>query len=26
VCYWSDLIYDPSQPALCPECTAGMMT
>jgi len=26
VCYWSDLIYDPSQPALCPECTSGMMT
>jgi glycogen(starch) synthase len=26
VCYWSDLIYDPSQPALCPECSAGMMT
>jgi glycosyltransferase involved in cell wall biosynthesis len=26
VCYWSDLIYDPSQAALCPECTAGMMT
>jgi glycosyltransferase involved in cell wall biosynthesis len=26
VCYWSDLIYDPSQPALCPECTATMMT
>jgi glycosyltransferase involved in cell wall biosynthesis len=26
VCYWSDLIYDPSQPALCPECSASMMT
>lgn len=26
VCYWSDLIYDPSQPRLCPACTAGMMT
>jgi len=26
VCYWSDLIYDPSQPGLCPECTSGMMT
>jgi glycogen(starch) synthase len=26
VCYWSDLIYDPSQPKLCPECTASMMT
>jgi glycogen synthase len=26
VCYWSDLIYDPTQPALCPRCTAGMMT
>ena len=26
VCYWSDLIYDPSQPALCPACSAGMMT
>ena len=26
VCYWSDLIYDPGQPRLCPECTAGMMT
>jgi glycosyltransferase involved in cell wall biosynthesis len=25
VCYWSDLIYDPSQPTLCPECTVGMM-
>ncbi|MEO7192833.1 MAG: glycosyltransferase family 4 protein [Vicinamibacterales bacterium] len=26
VCYWSDLIYDPGQPALCPACSAGMMT
>ena len=26
VCYWSDLIYDPSQPHLCPACSAGMMT
>ena len=26
VCYWSDLIYDPSQPALCPECSVTMMT
>jgi glycosyltransferase involved in cell wall biosynthesis len=26
VCYWADLIYDPSQPRLCPECTVGMMT
>ena len=26
VCYWSDLIYDPSQPALCPACSVGMMT
>jgi glycosyltransferase involved in cell wall biosynthesis len=26
VCYWSDLIYDPSQPHLCPGCSAGMMT
>jgi len=26
VCYWADLIYDPSQPQLCPECTVGMMT
>lgn len=26
VCYWSDLIYDPSQPSLCPACSAGMMT
>ena len=26
VCYWSDLIYDPSQPQLCPVCSARMMT
>jgi len=26
VCYWSDLIYDPTQPALCPTCTVSMMT
>jgi glycosyltransferase involved in cell wall biosynthesis len=26
VCYWSDLIYDPDQPQLCPACTARMMT
>jgi glycosyltransferase involved in cell wall biosynthesis len=26
VCYWSDLIYDLSQPGLCPACSAGMMT
>jgi glycosyltransferase involved in cell wall biosynthesis len=26
VCYWSDLIYEPSQPALCPSCSAAMMT
>jgi len=26
VCYWSDLIYDPSQPDLCPACTTTMMT
>jgi glycosyltransferase involved in cell wall biosynthesis len=25
VCYWSTLIYDPSQPGLCPQCTVGMM-
>lgn len=25
VCYWSDLIYDPTQPRLCPACSAGMM-
>ncbi|MCC7010386.1 MAG: glycosyltransferase family 4 protein [Acidobacteria bacterium] len=26
VCYWSDLIYDPSQPQLCPACSVSMMT
>ncbi len=26
VCYWSDLIYDPRQPRLCPGCSASMMT
>lgn len=26
VCYWSDLIYDPAAPTLCPECTVTMMT
>lgn len=26
VCYWSDLIYDPSQSELCPACTVGNMT
>jgi glycosyltransferase involved in cell wall biosynthesis len=26
VCYWADLIYDPDQPSLCPECTMTMMT
>jgi glycogen(starch) synthase len=26
VCYWADLIYDASQPNLCPACTVGMMT
>jgi glycosyltransferase involved in cell wall biosynthesis len=26
VCYWADLIYDPSQPSLCPACTTTMMT
>jgi len=25
VCYWSDLIYDPTQPHLCPECSITMM-
>jgi glycosyltransferase involved in cell wall biosynthesis len=25
VCYWSDLIYDPGQPQLCPACSARMM-
>ena len=26
VCYWSDLIYSRRSAALCPECSAGMMT
>ena len=26
VCYWSDLIYDPGQPSLCPACSVTMMT
>lgn len=26
VCYWSDLIYDPAQPQLCPTCSVSMMT
>lgn len=26
VCYWADLIYDPEQSSLCPECTMTMMT
>jgi glycogen(starch) synthase len=26
VCYWSDLIYDPESPHLCPECTVRMMS
>jgi glycosyltransferase involved in cell wall biosynthesis len=26
VCYWSDLIHDPSQASLCPGCSATMMT
>ena len=26
VCYWSDLIHDPSASDLCPSCTPGMMT
>jgi glycosyltransferase involved in cell wall biosynthesis len=25
VCYWSDLIYDPGQPRLCPQCSVSMM-
>jgi glycosyltransferase involved in cell wall biosynthesis len=25
VCYWSDLIYDPASPTLCPACTVSMM-
>ena len=26
VCYWSDLIHDRAEAALCPACSAGMMT
>jgi glycogen(starch) synthase len=26
VCYWSDLIYDPASPSLCPKCSVTMMT
>jgi glycogen(starch) synthase len=26
VCYWSDLIHDPTQSALCPACSVPMMT
>lgn len=26
VCYWADLIYDPSQPGLCPACSVGQMS
>lgn len=26
VCYWSDLIHDPSAEELCPACTPSMMT
>jgi glycogen synthase len=26
VCYWSDLIYDPVSPTLCPACSTRMMT
>jgi glycosyltransferase involved in cell wall biosynthesis len=26
VCYWSDLIYDPQAPHLCPACSVKMMT
>ena len=26
VCYWSDLIHDPTDDSLCPVCTPGMMT
>jgi glycosyltransferase involved in cell wall biosynthesis len=26
VCYWSDLIYDPESPHLCPECSVRMMS
>ena len=25
VCYWSDLIYDPKSPHLCPQCSIGML-
>ncbi len=25
VCYWSDLIHDPTSPTLCPACTTSMM-
>jgi glycosyltransferase involved in cell wall biosynthesis len=25
VCYWSDLIHDPTQSALCPACSSSMM-
>ncbi|MBI2833136.1 MAG: glycosyltransferase family 4 protein [Acidobacteria bacterium] len=25
VCYWSDLIHDPSASSLCPACSTGMM-
>lgn len=26
ICYWSDLIYDPTQPKLCEACSVSMMT
>ena len=26
ICYWSNLVYDPGQPHLCPACSAHMMT
>ncbi len=26
VCYWSDLIFDPKSPTLCPACSVQMMT
>ncbi|MGE5358204.1 MAG: glycosyltransferase family 4 protein [Bacteroidales bacterium] len=26
LCYWSDLIHDPSSASLCPGCSAAMMT
>jgi glycogen(starch) synthase len=26
VCYWSNLIYDPESPHLCPECSVRMMS